>query len=426
MTEPDPDLEMMLGTHPCYNEGAHRKFARMHIPVAPRCNIQCNYCNRRYDCLNESRPGVTSEILSPEQAVEKIRYVHQRIPELSVIGIAGPGDPLANPETIRALELVHREFPDLTLCLSTNGLNLPRCAERLREAGVRFITVTVNSVDPEVGSRIYDFVRWEGKVLRGSEAAQRLIENQLEGIRKAAGLGMLVKVNIVFIPQVNGDHIPEVVRRVKEAGAYIVNILPLIPVPGTRFESMRAPTPGERRRLQDICEGEIRQMRHCRMCRADAIGLLEEDRSAEFAHVTCALAGDEEKGPVRVEMEGKAVYRVAVATSDGTKVDLHFGQARRFHTFRVEGGSISREEPIDVEIMEDIPMFGEKHRDKLEGMASSLTGFDIVIASGFGHRALAELRRAGVLAFRDGGDVETAIRRAVDCLFEERAAMFER
>ena len=46
--------------HPCYSEEAHHHFARMHVAVAPACNIQCNYCNRKYDCSNESRPGVVS------------------------------------------------------------------------------------------------------------------------------------------------------------------------------------------------------------------------------------------------------------------------------------------------------------------------------------------------------------------------------
>ena len=42
----------------------------MHVAVAPACNIQCNYCNRKYDCANESRPGVVSEKLTPEQAMQ--------------------------------------------------------------------------------------------------------------------------------------------------------------------------------------------------------------------------------------------------------------------------------------------------------------------------------------------------------------------
>ena len=73
--------------HPCYSSGAH-EFARMHIPVAPRCNISCNYCNRKFDCVNESRPGVTSEVLSPEEAFEKFLDVKEKMPNLRVVGIA--------------------------------------------------------------------------------------------------------------------------------------------------------------------------------------------------------------------------------------------------------------------------------------------------------------------------------------------------
>jgi hypothetical protein len=76
--------------HPCYSPNAHHKYARMHLAVAPACNVQCNYCNRKYDCANESRPGVVSELLNVEQALQKARAVAAAIPQLSVIGIAGP------------------------------------------------------------------------------------------------------------------------------------------------------------------------------------------------------------------------------------------------------------------------------------------------------------------------------------------------
>ncbi|MFD1692374.1 hypothetical protein ACFSHR_15165 [Azotobacter chroococcum] len=65
----------------------------MHVAVAPACNIQCHYCNRKYDCANESRPGVVSEVLTPEQAVKKVKAVAATIPQMTVLGIAGPGDP---------------------------------------------------------------------------------------------------------------------------------------------------------------------------------------------------------------------------------------------------------------------------------------------------------------------------------------------
>ncbi len=81
----------------------------MHVAVAPACNIQCNYCNRKYDCANESRPGVVSERLTPEQAARKVLAVASTIPQMTVLGIAGPGDPLANPaKTFETFELVAR------------------------------------------------------------------------------------------------------------------------------------------------------------------------------------------------------------------------------------------------------------------------------------------------------------------------------
>src|SRR3974390_2423137 len=68
--------------HPCYSEEAHHYFARMHVAVAPASNIQCNYCNRKYDCANDSRPGVVSETLTPEQAAKKVLAVASTIPQM--------------------------------------------------------------------------------------------------------------------------------------------------------------------------------------------------------------------------------------------------------------------------------------------------------------------------------------------------------
>src|SRR5512137_597973 len=98
-----------ITSHPCYSAEAHWKYARMHLPVAPACNIQCRFCNRAFDCPNETRPGVTSRLLKAEEAVALVRRVRGKMANLSIIGIAGPGEPLANEETFRTLELVGGE-----------------------------------------------------------------------------------------------------------------------------------------------------------------------------------------------------------------------------------------------------------------------------------------------------------------------------
>ena len=98
--------------------------------------------------------------------------------------------------------------------------------------------------------------------------------------------GILCKVNSVMIPGVNDKHLVEVNRAVKSRGAFLHNIMPLISAPehGTVFglTGQRGPSAQELKVLQDSCEGEMNMMRHCRQCRADAVGLLGEDRSAEF------------------------------------------------------------------------------------------------------------------------------------------------
>ena len=104
--------EIDFNTHPCFSKDAHKKYGRVHLPVAPRCNMQCNFCNRKFDCVNESRPGVTSTVLTPPQALAYLDHILERQPEISVVGIAGPGDPFANPEeTMQTLRLVRGKYP---------------------------------------------------------------------------------------------------------------------------------------------------------------------------------------------------------------------------------------------------------------------------------------------------------------------------
>jgi len=407
----DDKLTGLLESHPCYNENAHKKFARMHLPVAPECNIQCNYCNRRYDCSNESRPGVTSEVLKPIEAADKVRIVKERIPELSVVAVAGPGDPLANDETFETISLIHKEFPELTLCISTNGLMLPKYAETLYETGVRFVTVTMNSYDPDISMKIYEFIVWNGKKLRGLEASDRLLTNQLEGIEKCIGLGMLVKVNIVLIPGINDHHIPDLVKKIKKMGVYIVNILPLIPVEGTKFSGMRAPTPEERKRLTSLCSDEVKMMRHCRQCRADAIGLLDNDRSNEFVRIGKCGSGC---GPLNVKRDGIVTddIKIAVASDDGIKVNGGFGNTPVFRMFTVAGENV-KDEGIVTMGTKGGGVYGDAHTENIRDRITALKNADIIIVKEIGPRPMHELKTAGKFVHMTSENVITAIHDAV-------------
>ena len=405
----ESDVLKALSEHPCYNEDAHHKFARMHIPVAPRCNIQCNYCNRKFDCCNESRPGVTSEVLSPQDALVKIGAVREKVPELKVIGIAGPGDPLANEETFQSLELIKEAYPDLTLCVSTNGLALPDCADRLFALNVRFLTVTMNCCDPRIGAEIYDSVVFEKKRYTGEEGARILMERQLDGIKRCCDLGMVVKINIVMIPGINDEHIPDLVKKVKSLGAYIVNILPLIPVEGTRFSDRRAPTPLERKALMDKCSIDARMMRHCRQCRADAIGKLGEDRSSEFVHFSGCGSGCGSSTPVNVSLDlDRDEKKVAVASTDGKTVDCGFGNTRVFRIYATDGGTCRFLEQRSVDV--DDGVAGESHRKHIESIVDSINDCGTIIVKEIGSLPAKVLKNLGIKVIISEGDVESAVR----------------
>jgi len=258
--------------HPCYSHDAHFRYGRVHLSVAPRCNIRCNYCDRRVsDCYHSFRPGVSARIIHATEAVELVGRAIEREPRIRVAGIAGPGEPLANVETFATFQAIRERFPDLILCLSTNGLLLSQHLQELAALGVKTITVTVNSVNPIIGAKIHSYVNSDHRRLKGVEAVELLLRKQLQGIEAAVQAGMLIKVNTVLIPGLNDDHLIEVSSEVARRGAWIQNILPLIPLGD--FRHCRPPICDELRVAREACERFLPQFRHCQQCRADAVGV---------------------------------------------------------------------------------------------------------------------------------------------------------
>lgn len=289
----DPEQLRRIQEHPCFSEKACHTFGRMHLAVAPKCNIQCKYCVRDFDCVNESRPGVTSKVLKPEEALARVDEVLEKYHYIKVVAVAGPGEPLANEETFETFSLVGQKYPNMILCVSTNGLLLPDRTQDLDRLGVGNITVTMNAVDPEIGKEIYDYVTYKGKRYEGLEAATLLRDQQLKGIAEAVRLKKIVKVNTVLIPGINDKHVFDIARKIKEMGVFIHNVMPLIPQ--YKFAHITPPTPEEKRAIQAELGKIIKQMRHCRQCRSDAIGRLGCDVQQEFESRGREQAGEDRK-----------------------------------------------------------------------------------------------------------------------------------
>ncbi|CCH50139.1 radical SAM protein [Pseudodesulfovibrio piezophilus] len=311
--------------HPCFNKETAGSCGRVHLPVAPKCNIQCNYCNRKYDCVNESRPGVTSGVLKPFQAAEYMDKVLEKEPRITVAGIAGPGDPFANPtEVLETMRLLNQRHPELLFCLSSNGMGILPYLDDIAELGVSHVTITISAVDPVIGAQIYSWVKDGNVVYRGEKGAEILLDRQLKAIKGLKERGIVVKVNSIVIPGVNEEHLVEVAKVVSALGADIQNMIPIKPTQDTPFAEV--PEPGKETVLPLRKEaGEyISQMTHCKRCRADAVGLLGNDQSVALCGTLKACASLK---PIEVKMPKPYV---AVATREGMLVNQHLGEAKSF------------------------------------------------------------------------------------------------
>ncbi len=312
---------MDLSNHPCFNAKMRGVYGRVHLPVAPRCNIQCNYCDRKYDCVNESRPGVTSAVLKPHQAMAYLEYVLEEVKNISVVGIAGPGDPFANPEeTMETLRLVREKYPEMILCLATNGLGIGPHIDELAEMNVSHVTITLNAVDPEIGSQLYSFVRHGKKVLAPRSGFEVLLEKQLEAIIRLKEKNVTTKVNTIIVPGINETHIETVAKKMADLRVDILNCIPFFPNKGAAFAHIEEPPKSVVAGIRKKAAQYIPQMYHCKRCRADAVGILGESNGCEINEKLQECAHMPEI------MEEKRPY-VAVASIEGVLVNQKLGKA---------------------------------------------------------------------------------------------------
>ncbi len=226
----------------------------------------------------------------------------------------------------------------------------------------------------------------------------------------------MVKVNIVMIRGINDRQIPDVVKKAKELGAFITNIMPLIPAPGSVFEAFPQTSMKEINAMRNYCELDMQQMRHCKQCRADAIGLLNEDVSQEFRMCSQKSCASSVKAKIRKQ------YKIAVTSKYGKLVDQHFGHADRFLVYTIVDRTIKVVEERIVQKyclgMEDC----DTERNRRDEIVQAIDDCDAVLTMRIGDSAKKRLVTDGIESIEYCYTIEEGLLYAIDKLRQKEAA----
>ena len=296
--------------HPCLAADARASAGRIHLPVAVRSTTR-----RRF-----GEPEAPGRVLSPREATQWLDRVLAEGAAISMVGVTGPGEPLAEPgptfETLRAVRETH---PALALTLATNGLSAAQHASALVGMGLSHVTVLVDAVDPILVEQLYAWIRPGTRTLPLPEAARLLVGEQARAIRAFREAGLFVEVNMTVIAGVNEEHVADVASVAASLGADVLALAPCRP-DCCDPAAPKAPDAARMEALRKAAGQHIALMPAVDTCEPSLVG-------AGRGALDLSLAASGPPKPVG------ARRNVAVASANGLDVDLHLGQAIRLLIF---------------------------------------------------------------------------------------------
>ncbi|MDX9718528.1 GTP 3',8-cyclase MoaA [Thauera sp. AutoDN2] len=178
-----------------------REVRDLRISVTDRCNFRCVYCMPREVFGDDYAFLPRRELLSFEEILRVARLFAER--GVRKIRITG-GEPLLRKDVERLIEMLAR-LDGVEITLTTNGVLLPRMAQRLADAGLHRVTVSLDALDDALFRRMNDADYPVEKVLEGIDAA------------RAAGLGP-IKVNMVVKRGTNDGDIEAMATHFRHSG----------------------------------------------------------------------------------------------------------------------------------------------------------------------------------------------------------------
>jgi len=166
----------------------------LRVSVTERCNFRCQYCmpEKPFSWVPKEN------LLSFEELFEFIKVaIDEGINKIRITG----GEPLLREDLDKFIKMIYDYKPSIDLAMTTNAFLLKGTAQRLKDAGLKRINVSIDTLIPQVAKDI---------------AGKDVLKNVLAGVQEARKVGLKVKVNMVPMKTVNANEIIDVLEYCKE------------------------------------------------------------------------------------------------------------------------------------------------------------------------------------------------------------------
>jgi len=176
-----------------------RKIDYIRVSVTSRCNFRCLYCmpNTPFDWIPHEK------VMRYEEMFEFLKLaIDEGVKKIRLTG----GEPLLRKDLDVFVKMLNDYKPSLDLALTTNGYYLPEYAEKLKQAGLKRVNISLDSLKPEVAKKI---------------AQKDVLEKVLKGIDEALKVGLNVKLNTVVMKGINETEILDLLEFAKQKGIII-------------------------------------------------------------------------------------------------------------------------------------------------------------------------------------------------------------
>ncbi len=276
----------------------------VYLPVAPQVVARTRF--------SPPTPTQSQCIMVPEALDWLDRIMDERGGTISMVAIAGPGDPLATPDiTLQTVQEVRKRYPEIRIGLSTLGIGADKLASALAKAGLNYVAMEVNGVRSEILEKLYAWIRPGQKTLKISEASKLLIKEQQNGVPALKFHNLSVGIVTTLYPGYNTDHVLKISSEMMELGADTISLVPYVPETSAEV-SLEQPSPEIIARATEKA-GQYLKVTKPLLCQ-------DVDKS-------CGLPA---AGLTELPKPSKKRPNVAVASSNGIEIDLHLGQAIKF------------------------------------------------------------------------------------------------